>query len=201
MTQKEKYYYRKENHLCVQCGKTLEKNCTKVYCEECSDKRKNTTNTTRRVLQQNGICPRCGKNRIIGDEKQCLECNAKAYEYNINFYTREERNKQHAAWSKRTHHEMIEKGICTRCRKRKADNGFKTCGICRAKIRQYKRNKSKCKITLSERYLHGLCYFCDNPVKAGYKVCEEHYQKNLEYARSEKADKSRKQLLKEGVLW
>ena len=96
---------------------------------------------------------------------------------------------------------MIEKGICTRCRKRKADNGFKTCGICRAKIRQYKRNQSKYKIPLSERYLHGLCYFCDNPVKSGYKVCEEHYQKNLEYARSEKANKARKQLLKEGVLW
>lgn len=201
MTQKEKYYYRKENHLCVKCGNHLEDDCTTVHCKKCGEQIRNTVNVTRHILQKNGICPRCGKNKILGDEKQCLECNAKLYEYNINFYTREERNKQHAAWSKRTHHEMIEKGICTRCRKRKADNGFKTCGICRAKIRQYKRKSSENKIPLSERHLYGLCYFCDKPIKVGYKVCEEHYQKNVENARSEKANNARKQLLKEGVLW
>ena len=34
----------------------------------------------------------------------------------------------------------------------------------------------------SERTKKGLCYFCNNPVKEGYKVCEKHYQMNIEKA-------------------
>ena len=73
--------------------------------------------------------------------------------------------------------EMIEKGICTRCRKRSADNSYKTCGICRAKIRESKRKNAK--PSRSERFEQGLCYFCDNPIKHGYKVCEFHYEQNV----------------------
>lgn len=95
---------------------------------------------------------------------------------------------------------MIERGICTRCRKRKADYGYKTCGICREKIRNYKRIKYG-KPDRSERYEQGLCYFCDNPIKDRYRVCEKHYQMNVEKARSQKADKARKNLVKDGILY
>lgn len=47
-----------------------------------------------------------------------------------------------------------------------------------------------------ERYKQGLCYFCDNPIKIGYKVCEYHYQKNVEYANCENAKIARKELEK-----
>ena len=95
---------------------------------------------------------------------------------------------------------MIERGICTRCRKRKADYGYKTCGICREKIRNYKRIKYG-KPDRSERYEQGLCYFCNSPVKDGYKVCEKHYQMNVENSHSQKANEARKNLIKEGILY
>lgn len=38
--------------------------------------------------------------------------------------------------NRRKHLELIEKGICTNCRKNKAREGMKTCGICyKSKIR------------------------------------------------------------------
>ena len=97
------------------------------------------------------------------------------------------------------HHEMIEKGICTRCRKRNADSGYKTCSICRCRetIKKRERNWKKSR---SERVDKGLCYFCDNKIKPGYKVCEKHYQSNVENSRSEKA-KAAREKLKEGVLY
>ena len=133
----------------------------------------------------------------------CAECSAYAYEINMNSRERlgkEHYNKVHKEWSKRTHHEMIERGICTRCRKRKADYGYKTCGICREKIRNYNRIKYG-KPDRKERYKQGLCFFCDSPVKDGYKVCEKHYQMNVENSRSQKANEARKKLRKEGILY
>ena len=133
----------------------------------------------------------------------CAECSAYAYEITMNSRERlgkEHYNKAHKEWSKRTHHEMIQKGICTRCRKRKADYGYKTCGICREKGREYKRMKYG-KPDRSERYKQGLCYFCDNPIKDGYKVCEKHYKMNVEKANSGKANDARKELINNKILY
>ena len=133
----------------------------------------------------------------------CPECAAYAYEITMNSRERlgkEHYNKVHREWSKRPHHEMIQKGICTRCRKRKADYGYKTCGICREKGRKYKRVKYG-KPDRSERYKQGLCYFCDNPIKDGYKVCEKHYKMNVEKANSGKANDARKELINNKILY
>lgn len=75
--------------------------------------------------------------------------------------------------------ERLRSGICTRCGKRKATNGYVTCAICRNKNADLKRVRSKTS-PRSERVQNGLCYFCDNPVKTGYKVCEKHYQMSVE---------------------
>ena len=143
------------------------------------------------------------KNTLFGDENMCPECSAEMYEINMNSRERlgrEHYNEVHKEWSKRTHHEMIERGICTRCRKRKADYGYKTCGICREKGRKYKRVKYG-KPDRSERYKQGLCYFCDNPIKDGYKVCEKHYQMNVEKSLSQKAKEARRELKESGMLY
>ena len=47
----------------------------------------------------------------------------------------------------------------------------------------------------------GLCFFCDNPVKSGYKVCEEHYQMNVKKANTQKAKDAREKLVKSGILY
>ena len=102
---------------------------------------------------------------------------------------------------KEENQKRIEKGLCTRCGKRNADSGYKTCGICRAKdgekrrIRNYKSEKR------SDRTKRGLCYFCDNPVEEGFKVCKKHRKMNIEKSRSDKAKGIRKQLVEQGILY
>lgn len=169
-----------------------------VLCSGCLEKTNNENKMTRKLYQKFGVCPVCRKNSLFGDEKNCLECSVKSYERTMKNRKKEHYNEVHKQWSKRTHHEMIEQGICTRCRKRKSDSGYKTCGICRAKIRELKRKSAK--PSRSERFEQGLCYFCDNPIKKGYKVCDFHYDKNVENARSKKAVESRRKLIMQGVL-
>lgn len=192
------YYRRKNNGLCVNCGKTMDRKG--AYCQKCLEESNKERRETRKWYQENGICPRCRKEKLYGDEKQCPGCAAKAYEIVILTRDFEKFKKQHAEWSKKTHHQMIEQGICTRCRKRKADGGYKTCGICRSRERERKRKKYG-KPSRSERYLQGLCYFCDNPVKEGYKLCELHYQRNVEMSKSQKAVQARKELKEKGILY
>lgn len=192
---------RKESGLCIDCGNVLDRDG--VRCVKCNTKHNEKNKADRKWYIENGICPVCRDNFLFGDEKVCLECGASKYAEkmkSIERLGREHYNEVHREWSKRTHHEMIERGICTRCRKRKADYGYKTCGICRGKIRNYKRIKYG-KPDRSERYEQGLCYFCDNPIKGRYRVCEKHYQMNVEKARSQNADKARKNLVKDGILY
>ena len=171
---------------CVKCGKPNENKY--VLCDSCREKRKVYVNETRKWYQQNGICPRCGKEKLHGDEKNCLGCTTKSYIYMIQTRDKEHYNETHREWSRRTHHEFIANGICTRCRKRKADYGFKTCGICRAKIAESRRLRRPAKLSKSERAEIGLCYFCSDPVKPGYKTCQRCYDRNVENAK--KADNS-----------
>ena len=192
---------RKEQGLCLKCGNSLDRRG--IYCAECRKDINENLQKTREWYQMHGICPRCRKNNLFGDEKVCPECSAKSYEYAMRSRDRlgkEHYNLQQAELHKSQHHKRIELGICTRCGKREADSGYKTCGICRAKTRNYKRIKYG-KPSRSERYKQGLCYFCDNPIKEGYKVCEKHYQMNVEKSNSSKAKEARKELVDNKILY
>lgn len=203
MSQKEaqKRYIqkRKNNGLCVLCGKPLDRKGS--LCNKCAKRKAEENRKTREFYKKNGLCPRCGKNKLFGDEKECLECKEKAYEAVMKNRNKDDYNKTHREWARKEHQKRIENGICTRCGKRKPDFGYKTCGICRAKdtetrrIRNYKSEKR------SDRIKRGLCYFCDNPVEEGFKVCKEHRQLNIQYARSDKAKQIRKQLVEQGILY
>src|SRR5699024_12845118 len=63
--------------------------------------------------------------------------------------------------------------------KRKATEGYTTCAMCREKDNASRRARNGVS-DRSERIDKGICYFCNNPVKTGYKVCEKHYQMNIE---------------------
>lgn len=65
---------------------------------------------------------------------------------------------------------MGDETICPECRAKSVNNSLKNRE--KDEYNVYQRNWSKI----------GLCYFCDNPVKKGYKVCEKHYQMNIEKA-------------------
>ena len=53
----------------------------------------------------------------------------------------------------------------------------------------------------AERHTKGLCYFCDKPIKQGYKVCEEHYQRNVDMSRAENTRRAREKMIREGILY
>ena len=191
---------RKENGLCVDCGKPLDRDG--IRCVECRKRLNRETMETRHWYQDNHICPRCRKNSIMGDEKNCPECRAKATNGTaaLRDRDRESYNAKQRILHKSIYQKRKEKGLCVRCGKRNADYGYFTCGICRDKGRTAKRIRYG-KPDREDRYLQGLCYFCDNPVKPGYKVCEEHYQRNVENANSQGAKDARKVLQKTGILY
>ena len=78
------YYKRKETGLCVECGKPL--NGEKLKCRDCRER----INANRKELahwyQDNGICPECRHNNLMGDERVCPECSAKRYSQRIARY-------------------------------------------------------------------------------------------------------------------
>lgn len=179
---------RKKNNLCRDCGKPLDR--VGARCIECNNKKNAYQNETRRYYQSLGFCPRCKIGKLYGDEKMCIECSRRIQENVLKSRDRLEYNKKHAEWSRRTHKQMVEQGICYRCRKRKSDLGYTTCGICRTKLREYKREINyKCR-----KIEQGICYYCDKPVKQGYKVCEEHYNVCTNNSRSEKAIQARREI-------
>ena len=75
---RQRYEERKASNLCVVCGKPLDREG--VVCTACNTKRTAYGRELYKKLQAVGVCPRCGKNLLYGDEKSCVECRAKSAE-------------------------------------------------------------------------------------------------------------------------
>ena len=139
-------------------------------CKACAEKEKKRIQKNRNALKDMKMCPRCGKNKLWGDEKMCIDCRERIYEYNK--FHRSSMNKNYNKIRK-------EAGICIKCGKRPAVSGKTKCAICaekeRIRAREYRMRKG-IDVDRSERPAHGKCYLCGNPVKSGCKVCEKCYQ-------------------------
>ena len=170
---------RKSNGLCIDCGNPLDREG--LRCKKCCEKRSKWEREHRQWYLSHKICPRCGKNDLMGDETIYPECRAKSVNNSLKNREKDEYNVYQRNWSKSTYQKRKESGICTRCGKRKATQGLTTCAMCRARDNETRRIR-KGFSDRSDRSKIGLCYFCDNPVKKGYKVCEKHYQMNIEKA-------------------
>lgn len=168
--------------LCPYCGGDKGDHYS---CKKCRDIRNAKLKKRRDDRRANGICPRCGKEKLWGDERQCLECSAKDYAISQK-RDREHFNQVHREWERRKNAQMREQGICYRCRKRPASFGYKSCSICRARSNKY----------YQENYAHPRpltkCRWCDNPPLEGMRVCEFHLQEQIRRANSENAKKMRK---------
>lgn len=199
---KSLYKRRVEQGLCGKCGKPLDRNGS--VCISCNEKHKKYTNESRKWFKEHGICPTCGKNELFGDENNCPECRAKKAEW---MQKAREKNgdkisTQHNISQNKRYHELIDAGICPNCKKRQASNGMRMCDVCHAKLLEQRRvrNGYYVRPKKSERHTLGLCAFCKNPIKPGYKVCETHYQKCLEIVHSENSIKARERLKREGAF-
>lgn len=178
---------RKDNGLCVLCGKELDRKG--IRCISCNNELNKYNRDTRAWRLEHRICPKCGKNDLFGDEKSCQECSAKSYEVAMKSRKKkgtEHYNRLHAEWQRKEYERRKENGICGRCGKRNADYGYKSCGICREKDRNHKRIKYA-STKRKEWIENGLCFFCGEVVKPGYKVCENHYQSLLDKLDNDKA--------------
>lgn len=170
---------RKSQGLCVGCGKPIDRDGT--YCAECRKKINTKTRETRKWYLEHNICPICRKNDLLGDETICPECRAQSTNNILSKRNRSEYNAYHSEWSRNTYRKRKELGICVKCGKRKATEANVTCALCRSKYNETRRARARTS-DRSDRIKNGVCYFCNNPVKEGYKVCEKHYKMNVEKA-------------------
>ena len=171
---------RKDNNLCVSCGKPLDRKG--VRCIECNQKLNEEYKKTKQAYIDAGVCYRCRINPIMGSEKTCPECRAKYREWDSK---RSEDKKQIDKENSRISHNRIrqecrDNGICYICKKRKAEPGKKRCGICKEKSNRYNReytHRKSDRLTKEQRIERGICIWCDNKAKEGKKLCDEHYNK------------------------
>lgn len=161
------YHDRKENGLCVKCG---EKNDTSgVFCSKCKEKDNKNKRNNYSFYISIGICPRCHKEKLYGEERACLLCNAERYGRQLN-RDKEHTNEIHRKSSRKIYAESSANGVCTRCNKRKAEEGKKCCKMCNEKRNAYRRVK-RGGIPRGMRPDYGLCYLCGDTAKEGQKVC------------------------------
>jgi len=189
---KELYRERKENGLCVKCGE--KKDTDGVFCSVCKDKDNQNKRANYEFYIKMGVCPRCHKEKLYGDERACLQCNAERYRRQQN-RDREHYNEIHRKSSKKIYAESSANGICIRCNKRKAIEGQKSCKMCREKRNEYRRLR-RGTIPRRLRPEFGMCYFCGDKLKEGQRVCAACHEKITEANR--KQDRSGREDFKFG---
>ena len=122
---RDRYHTLKDNGLCVRCRKPLDR--AGCYCTACQQKEKDYRRKNREFYREHNLCPECGKNKLFGDEKMCLDCKMKQQEYRAKHPISEDRrisqNIRSRIKKKSVYAERKANGVCTRCGKRKAVNG------------------------------------------------------------------------------
>lgn len=141
-------------------------------CTECAEKQRIYQKETREFLKNIGLCSRCGKNKLFGDEKECLECSTMMYERNQK--SRERRNITAMDYYRKDIVRLKSEELCRSCRKRKVAEDHTYCSICLVKKRErgrIYRQKKKAGICRSERPNYGLCYTCGEPLDREGRIC------------------------------
>lgn len=131
MTKYMKYRYGLiEKGLCPQCRQPNDRDG--YYCSECLKKHNDRHKEDYKFFVENGLCRICGKNKQIPGTTYCEECSQKAYVYNKRRYedNPDYVREHNRISSKKRYDECKAKGICTRCRKKKAESGKTQCRIC-----------------------------------------------------------------------
>lgn len=186
----KQYDFRKENGLCVRCGKPQDHDS--VYCYQCTEDQRIARKRDYHNYLDHGICPVCRKNKIyVG--KRCEICAAKHTEYQIKWRENHKKNtdkykddkivkqKEKRAYRK-------EHNLCTLCGKVPPTEGYVTCANCRLKKNEQTRKyrliaveKPHWKTVLKEQ---GVCVICGKPRYKNFGLCQEHYEKQAEAARN-----------------
>lgn len=133
MSSKKLYEKRKANNQCVNCGAILRGRRGKTLCCKCSDKHIKYLNASIIFYKEYGLCPRCGKNKLFGNERNCPECRAQQTNYRNRFlaenpdYKESVRKKSKDRYSYRKEH-----NLCVDCGV-PISGKYATCDKCRFK--------------------------------------------------------------------
>jgi len=171
---KEQYNKNKQNGICVRCG-SRKAIPGKVMCAECAEKVRQYKQDNTKWAKEHNFCPRCLKNKLMGDEHICPECLADAA-------IRNKKSREKNYGSNHNYYIMDisrlkESGLCRGCRKNKVAVGHTYCITCLIKKRNRRRrdyqNETKNFIPRSERRAYGLCYDCGNPLDTDKGLCKK----------------------------
>ena len=161
------YLRRKSAGLCVKCGGEIEDDRKgKVMCLNCTAKDSASKRADKAFRREIGVCPRCGKNKLMGNEKNCPECRAKNQKYHDEWYENHpgalSRNME--VWNmNRREARIIRKseGKCYVCGNdlKDSDKPYKSCRCCREKYkaRRVISTKSRSEYQSSIWKAQGLC--------------------------------------------
>lgn len=140
---------RKACGMCVDCGKrqALE---NKSLCDKC-DNRKSKSYKNKRVERANA-CPKCGGKPKDGC-KMCQVCLDREKNWRKPRDVEKERARDKKRYRARVE-KAKQKGLCTRCGKRKPNAGKSRCEHCLSKVRARANKQYK------ERLEKGICVAC-----------------------------------------
>lgn len=136
------------------------------------------------MRKKNHLCVICGEKdayTMVG-RACCAECVAKyAERYKENYRKNSDRYLENA---KKRHKRLMDAGMCVRCGKVPADNGYTTCGICRKKhnTAQNARNAKKREAMYGDIDIpeNERCTRCHKrPRHEDHKLCRECYESTV----------------------
>lgn len=175
-----------------------------MLCRRNERKDDNVTKENADFFLSLGLCSRCGKYKVFGDEKMCPECRARDAEYHAKRYEDPEQKKQMIQAVIKTKNKRKEyrrkQGLCIECGRRKPKEGIATCSICRERINRQKRARYQGATLRKQWVADGKCYLCGDECEKGYQVCREHHQMYIDNAQSKAAAANRKRIKAEGLV-
>lgn len=179
------YNELKAGGLCVSCWKP-NSDPSHALCLLCREKRRRESRKNKEYLRSIGFCVRCGREKAEEGKSLCLNCTINQRERQKKIRNGKSREKilirKREDYLQR-HDELLRKGICTQCGKRKAPSGYVMCEICRKKKRISNRARARLNSPVpllhrSEWPNYGICYDCGvEPTFGGYKICKKCYEK------------------------
>lgn len=179
------YLTRKAEGRCTKCGVLLtDDRKGKSSCAACSKKNTEYKRLQREQSRALGICPRCNKNKLFGDEKNCPECRAINYIFNLHYQenNRELRNEMSKTANKKRRERRKAERKCIYCDRDISNlkDELMSCEYCRAKnrIRQkkYRPSKPKSEYLITIRKQLGVCPQCGEKTYLNYGLCKKHYE-------------------------
>lgn len=196
MTHKERYDYRKANHLCTTCGEPLKDTDPRTTCSKCRKKRSDQNKIRYRECQQKGICTSCRTAKAEPGSvlcKRCTERKKKDYYEHSNEY-----NKTHLRKEKAKRKRLIKKGLCPKCGRHTGTERV-YCDKCLEYLREQNRKSRANKgarhvgIPKAEWSQYGWCNICGIAVNDGANICPTCRERNVKQASYMRARLAEKQ--------